>query len=330
MKKPKTTVKTSAQSTKTAVETSAQSTKTSAQPAESSASPSQKPLARPSRKSSSKLRNLLGNTIFTLFLCILIYGVIYLVTLLVSSAMKLLLGDRAVQTVWVSAYQAISYILVLTVLLLIPKFIKFCQKLSLKTASKTESIAQKSALKPVQKPAILKLRALLEKSTLASAPSRDQLGLTGLPTWTDIGLAPIAFIAALIVGQALLALFSLIFPWFDANEAQAIGYSTTIFGFDRLLAFFSLCVVAPVAEELIFRGWLYGKQRQKTGAIFAIIFNAIFFGFLHGQWNVALTVGALGAASCLLREITGTAYAGILLHVLKNSIAFVLLFVYGI
>ena len=168
------------------------------------------------------------------------------------------------------------------------------------------------------------------------APDREGLGLEGLPTWTDIGLAPVGFIVYLIIAGVLTALFSQ-FTWFNASEIQDVGFSTAVYGVDRLVAFLILVVAAPVAEELIFRGWLYGKLRQKlnlsisnmSSMTIAALLVSILFGFLHGQWNVGVNVFAMSLVLCVLREITGTIYAGILLHMLKNGIAFYLLFVIG-
>ena len=93
------------------------------------------------------------------------------------------------------------------------------------------------------------------------------------------------------------------------------------------MAFISLVVVAPVAEELIFRGWLYGKLRAKIPAIPAMLVVSILFGIVHGQWNVGVTVFVMSIAMCTLREITGTIWGGILIHILKNGIAFYFLYV---
>ena len=42
-----------------------------------------------------------------------------------------------------------------------------------------------------------------------------------------------------------------------------------------------------------------------------------------------MNVFALSVALCVLREITGTIYAGILTHMIKNGVAFYLLYVMG-
>ena len=141
----------------------------------------------------------------------------------------------------------------------------------------------------------------------------------------------------LILAAGLVALFSL-FPWFNAGEVQEVGFSYYVTGGDRLVAFLTLVVVAPIAEEIIFRGWLYGRMREgllkkvsnKTSTVISIFLVSLLFGIVHLQWNVGVNVFALSLVLCALREVTGTIHAGILLHMLKNGIAFYLLFVMGI
>ncbi len=162
--------------------------------------------------------------------------------------------------------------------------------------------------------------------------SRTELGFKGLFTWTDILLAPAGFIVYLIFASVLIAIFSN-FSFFDASEAQELGYNL-LNGFDRVVAFFALCVIAPVAEELIFRGWLYAKLRalipgKRLSLILSILLVSILFGLLHGQWNVGVNVFAMSIVLCTMREITGTIYSGILLHILKNTIAFALVYIFG-
>jgi len=159
--------------------------------------------------------------------------------------------------------------------------------------------------------------------------SREKLGLRGFPTWTDIGLAPIGYVVSLISAAGLTAFFR-IFPWFNSEEAQNLGYSLYMMGWERGLAFIGLAVFAPIIEELIFRGWLYGKLRIKIPKWLAIILVSLLFGLVHLQWNIGITVFCMSVISCILREVTGTIYAGTLLHILSNGIAFYIRFVMGI
>ena len=159
--------------------------------------------------------------------------------------------------------------------------------------------------------------------------TREELGLRELPTWTDIGLAPIGYIVMLILTSIVTAIFSL-FPWFNADQTQSTGYDYYIDGFDKIIAFIALVVIAPIIEEVIFRGWLYGKLRKKFIMPVAILLVSILFGVVHLQWNVGVNVFATSVVLCLMREVTGTVYSGILLHMLKNGIAFFLLYVLNV
>lgn len=160
-----------------------------------------------------------------------------------------------------------------------------------------------------------------------SKTTRDELGLRGAPTWTDILLAPIGFIIFIVVMSLLTALLQKALPGINWSEEQDVGFSNLISKSDFLMAFLCLVVIAPVAEEIIFRGWLYGKLRARIPAIPAIIAVSILFGIVHGQWNVGVTVFVMSVVMCLMRELTGTIWGGILVHIIKNGIAFYFLYV---
>lgn len=158
---------------------------------------------------------------------------------------------------------------------------------------------------------------------------RNEMGLRGLPTWTDIGLAPVGFIVYLVLAFILTWVFSL-FPWFDTNQIQETGLNSYITTLDAVIAYLRLVVLAPIIEELIFRGWLYGKLRNcllakfsdRTSMFISIFAVSIVFGLIHGQWNVGVNMFAMSVVLCGLRETTGTIYSGILVHIIKNGVAF--------
>lgn len=83
------------------------------------------------------------------------------------------------------------------------------------------------------------------------------------------------------------------------------------------------CVIAPVAEEFLFRRLLLERLRP-YGDRFAILTSALCFGLFHGNLNqffYAFTVGAL-FAYVILR--TGCLWQTILLHALTNATSVVL------
>lgn len=160
-----------------------------------------------------------------------------------------------------------------------------------------------------------------------STTNKHELGLSRLPSWLDIGLAPAGFVIYMLVTIALSTLATVLIPGFDADQIQEIGFGNLAYRYEYLLAFATLVVIAPLAEEILFRGYLYGKLKKYLPVWVVIVITSVMFAVVHGQWNVAVDVFALSLVLCTLREITGSIWAGVLLHMLKNSVAFYLLFI---
>lgn len=156
--------------------------------------------------------------------------------------------------------------------------------------------------------------------------SLEELGMQSWPTLVDIGLVPVAYVAYTIIGNIFQEIMKS-FSWFNADQAQDVGFGYFVTGWEQLAAVIAIVFVAPVAEEIIMRGWVYGKLRRRLHVVVAMLLTSILFGALHGQWNVAVTTFVLSMILCGLREITGTIWSGILLHMLVNGIAFYILYI---
>lgn len=168
---------------------------------------------------------------------------------------------------------------------------------------------------------------LVAKKIFSAQVTRDSLGLRGLPTWTDILLSPVGYIVSLLGAVAIVYVMQLILPVVNWSETQDVGFNNVISSTDRIITFVALVILAPFMEELIFRGYLYSRLRGKMSALPAIILVSVLFGAMHGQWNVGIVVGVMSVVLCIAREMTGTIYAGILMHMIRNGIAFYMLYV---
>lgn len=153
------------------------------------------------------------------------------------------------------------------------------------------------------------------------------IGLTRLLSWTDIGLAPAGFVIYFLATAIVAYGISVFVPGIDLTQAQDTGFSNISRYYEYILAFVTLIILAPVAEEVLFRGYLYGKLRKIVPMWLAIVITSALFGIIHGQWNVGIDVFILSIVLCSLREVTGNIWAGILLHMMKNGLAFYLLFI---
>ena len=266
-----------------------------------------------SKKYSPNKVSVLVRDIF--FLMIGTIVTIIIVQIIVGKLMILMIGREAfVETVPTAIFSALTYVIAMVILIWLPPKLKSAWSSFKKRKNKRAKIKET--------PKVM---------------SREKLGLKDLPTWLDIGLAPAGFILYLVLAAALMAVFS-IFPWFDFEQTQNIGFDIYLTGVDRMIAFVVLVVIAPIAEEIIFRGWLYTKVKdkiskettRKASIVITALIVSLTFGIVHLQWNVGVNVFAMSLVACAMREFTGTIYAGILLHMLKNGVAFYLLFVMGI
>jgi membrane protease YdiL (CAAX protease family) len=80
-------------------------------------------------------------------------------------------------------------------------------------------------------------------------------------------------------------------------------------------------LVAPVVEELIFRGMGYSLLVERFGRAVAIVAVGLAFGLAHGLVDALPLLAALGAGLAWLRSKTGSVYPGMATHAIFNGIA---------
>jgi membrane protease YdiL (CAAX protease family) len=160
-----------------------------------------------------------------------------------------------------------------------------------------------------------------------SKTNRHDLGLSRLPTWLDIFITPAGFIIYVFLSAILISVAIWIFPIIDIKEAQEIGFNNISQNYEYLLSFLTLVIIAPVIEEVLFRGYFFSKLKKYIPVWASIIIVSVTFGLIHGQWNLAIDTFALSIVLCVLRQITGSLWSPILLHMVKNGIAYYILFI---
>jgi membrane protease YdiL (CAAX protease family) len=90
---------------------------------------------------------------------------------------------------------------------------------------------------------------------------------------------------------------------------------------DRLFVVLIAVVAAPLTEELIFRGCLYGILRQVGGRVTAIAVSSLLFALIHGHIPSLAGLVILAVGLSLLYEKTGSLWAPILLHAGFNGLS---------
>lgn len=101
--------------------------------------------------------------------------------------------------------------------------------------------------------------------------------------------------------------------WAGYTEASA---SVGDVGF---LAFLSTAIVAPVVEEVIFRGLIYTRLQRAMDERWAMVVSAAAFGVCHGELVWFCYAFVLGLIFAQLTRYTGSILPAMVMHVVFNA-----------
>lgn len=148
-----------------------------------------------------------------------------------------------------------------------------------------------------------------------------QFGLRPTPLRRAAGLATLTIVAFLIFSAVWVVVLSV--KEEDTKLLNALGTNETTL---LLIASALLTtVIAPICEEILFRGYIFAALSKWRGWIPGAILTGVLFGAVHaGSAPVEdlIPLGVLGFALCFLYRRTGSLYPCIAVHSLNNSIAF--------
>jgi len=178
----------------------------------------------------------------------------------------------------------------------------------------------------IQDAALVFSAVMFARLSRRSRPSDFGLRVTRL--WPAVGwliLTWASFLATVLV-------LRLVFGLHDSTK-DALNQLTKDKGF---LAVAGLCllvtVVAPLAEEIFFRGYFFTALRNWKGVGVAAAITGVTFGAIHifnyvDDFNAVAAIALVGlmvfgAALCLLYWHTGSLYPCFAVHALNNSLAF--------
>lgn len=147
----------------------------------------------------------------------------------------------------------------------------------------------------------------------SDVPVAATLALRRVP----LGLAA-KLVAAVVVGLTVLDLIT--DPLLHAGQKQGIAPTHSPHGEHQWitlgLALVALVVIAPLAEELTFRGLCFATMGR-----YAVPGSAALFALAHGLPVLLAPIFVAGLALGWLRARTGSLYPGLAVHMLLNGIA---------
>ena len=91
------------------------------------------------------------------------------------------------------------------------------------------------------------------------------------------------------------------------------------------LGIISYGILAPLGEEIVFRGVVYGQLRKVLKVPYAVVFSGLAFGLFHGNLVQAVYATVIGCLLALVYEWYGTIAAPMLFHSVANLFVYVML-----
>jgi membrane protease YdiL (CAAX protease family) len=187
------------------------------------------------------------------------------------------------------------------------------------------------ALKPEMIPGVVLFYGMFVLLVLAVVMSR------GRSLVAAFGLAPGRPFR--VLGMGVLAL-ALAYPIIDLAVAIAKALGADPGGNDEMVSYVRgglspadlawavalVLVAAPLFEEIVFRGYLYGVIKRHAGGLWAALTTAVLFAAVHQNLPAFPAYFLLGLALVCAYEITGSLWAPLVMHVLFNAITLAIIF----
>ncbi|MGI8847175.1 MAG: CPBP family glutamic-type intramembrane protease [Candidatus Dormibacteria bacterium] len=113
-----------------------------------------------------------------------------------------------------------------------------------------------------------------------------------------------------------------LFPGAQNGQIPAVQQS---FGHLLVVGLLVVSIIAPIAEETVFRGFIYAWMRRHLNVPFSAVLSGAFFALLHFQPIIFVPLLLLGVVLALIYEYSGSIVPGIIVHGVFNAIEIALI-----
>jgi len=156
------------------------------------------------------------------------------------------------------------------------------------------------------------------------------------PRLKDVGIGALAYPVYFVAFLALVLVAPHFLPGLNLDQEQELGFDNVAGALPLILTFLSLVVLPPIVEEIVFRGFLFTSMRRWSGFLVAALITSFIFALFHlpeggssgPLYIAALDTFILSLVLCYVREKTGSLWASITLHAIKNGVAYASLFIF--
>jgi len=136
--------------------------------------------------------------------------------------------------------------------------------------------------------------------------------------------SPVLIVALLMIGGGLSLMLNCgeqIITTLLPAAGNSSSMTDLAFGqmFSTIPGILSLVLVAPIAEEIMFRGMVFGTLNKKLAFPVALIMQAVFFGVFHGNIPQGLMTFGLGLLLAWVYLRSGSLFSSMLIHFAFNG-----------
>ena len=168
--------------------------------------------------------------------------------------------------------------------------------------------------------------ALARRAGRQSGGVGRALGL-GPPRWSDLGRVVGWAVLLLVVQVVTVSVLVQLVPGLRGVSPDNVSFVRDEPWVSVVVLALLAVVVAPVVEELLFRGVVLRGLMLRTGFWPAALVSSVCFGLLHATavgldgLPIVLATGVFGLGLCVLTRRTGRLGPGIGVHALRNAVA---------
>jgi uncharacterized protein len=156
----------------------------------------------------------------------------------------------------------------------------------------------------------------------------ERLTALGLDRWSKESLGKTLAYAVVLIGAALA--FNYSYETYVVPDVKMQEQLRQLFAaipktaFNTALLFFAGAILAPIVEEILFRGLLQSALAKKLPIWAAIGISALLFGAVHFDLYALPVLALMGVIFGILYHLTGSLRVTILAHLINNSAALLL------
>ncbi|MBQ5735852.1 MAG: CPBP family intramembrane metalloprotease [Lachnospiraceae bacterium] len=98
----------------------------------------------------------------------------------------------------------------------------------------------------------------------------------------------------------------------------------SLYGGSIIFEFIAMVIIAPLLEEILFRGIIFARLREYMSVKVAIVISALIFGIIHGNVVQGIYAFIIGICLAYIYERYNTLLAAVLFHMSANLMSVIM------